>query len=329
MDLSKIEGVKKSGLLRQIKPMLAELKPEVEQRPNYIYETKFDGIRIIAVKDGANVKLYSRYFKDNTDRFPEVRDAVKKIRADKIIIDGEIVTYTKDGASSFQELQNRIGLIGLEDINEAMKNWPAIFQVFDILYVDGYDTTDAKLGDRKKILAQFVKSSSHLKVVDYKTGGAKDYFKAMVKKGEEGVVAKDLDSIYRQGYRGEAWLKFKGVKEQEFVVGGWTGGIGTRKKYFGALIIGYYQHGELKYAAHVGSGYNQTILKELMPRLKSLEIQKCPFSVPPKSREIQRWVSPRLVVQVKFAQWTKDGSLRVPIYLGIRTDKSAKEVVRE
>ncbi|MCL5985678.1 MAG: non-homologous end-joining DNA ligase [Actinobacteria bacterium] len=311
-----------------IKPMLATLK-KVEEHPGWFLEPKFDGIRILAYKNNGNVILKSRNQKDNTDRFPEIRDAVLSQQARQIILDGEIVTRTKEGVTSFQELQNRIGLMREEDIKEAIKKYPVVYYVFDILYLNNKDLKNLPLKERKEILRNTLKESSKIQYVPHQMGSAKNYFQKIIKTGEEGIIAKDPESKYLEGYRGSYWLKFKGRQEQEFVVGGYTRGTGARERYFGSLIIGYYEGNKLIYAAHTGSGFNTKILNELTPKLKSLEQDKCPFSSTPKSREKQYWIIPKLVVQVKFAEWTKDGHLRVPIYLGLRTDKDPKTIRRE
>jgi bifunctional non-homologous end joining protein LigD len=315
-----------------IEPMKARLTttpPEGE----WIYEIKLDGFRALAFKQDGRVRLLSRNEKDLGAKFPEVAEAVGGIRANRAILDGEIVALDPKGRSSFQLLQ-------AYDLGEERP--PIFYYVFDLLELDGKDLRKKTLTTRKEILEQLLKKAPP--VIRYSAsleGSPQKLLKEANRLGLEGLMAKRKDSIYEAGRRSGAWIKLKLHHEQEFVIGGYTEPQGSRQ-HFGSVLVGYQGKEGFKFAGKVGTGFDEALLKSLHARLEALEVSECPFQNLPEKRsgcygqgltvaEMKRchWVKPSLVCQIKFSEWTRDGKLRQPVFLGLRNDKDAGEVVRE
>ncbi len=318
--------------LKFIEPMKARLMT-APPAGDWIYEIKLDGYRALAFKQGGQVRLLSRNEKDFAEKFPEVVEAVGKMEAEAAIIDGEIVALDAQGRSSFQMLQ---------DYNLTHER-PAIFYyVFDLLELNGQDLRDEPLTARKKRLEKLLKN--HTGVLRYSAsleGQTAKLLKHADRLGLEGLIGKRKDSLYEPGRRSGAWIKLKLHQEQEMVIGGYTPPEGSRQ-HFGALLLGYYEKKGLRFAGKVGTGFNDALLKSLHERFKELGVVQCPFeNLPEKiagrysqgvtAAEMKRchWVKPVLVGQIKFSEWTKDGKLRQPVFLGLREDKTARDVVRE
>jgi DNA ligase D-like protein (predicted ligase) len=304
--------------------MLATLTDRRDFGDDWILERKFDGERCVARKVGSDVRLSSRAGKDLTSTYPEVRAAVAVQEVRDLLLDGEVVAY--DGEqTSFTRLQQRLGTANPSSAQLAA--FPVVYCVFDILEVDGKDLSGQVLGERRDTLTKLVRSSSALQHSEAWRGDSQQRFAAACSSGWEGLIAKRADSPYVAG-RSRTWLKLKCVWEQEFVVGGFTDPGGSRTD-FGALLVGYYEQGSLRYAGKVGTGYTNAMLHELGIRLRTLETAESAFvdvrSVPRGAH----WTRPELVAQIGFAEWTKDARLRQPRFLGIRDDKSPAEVVRE
>jgi DNA ligase D-like protein (predicted ligase) len=303
--------------------MLAILTQERFSREGWIFEPKLDGERCLAFKQGNEVRLMSRNRKLINNSYPELVDALLEQSSHDFIVDGEVVAF--DGSvSSFQRLQGRMQL---RNVDEARHSSIVVYYyLFDLLYLDGYDIRDLELRYRKQLLHQVLAFKDPLRFTPhiYKKGEA--YYKEACEKDWEGVIAKRADSTY-VSVRSRDWLKFKRVNEQEFVIGGYTDPEGQRIG-FGALLIGYYDGDRLVYAGKVGTGYDEELLRRLSKELMGIQRDTSPFSGDIKEKAVH-WVSPKLVAEVGFTEWTRDGMLRHPRFLGLRRDKPAKEVIRE
>ena len=284
--------------------------------PGWIFERKLDGIRCLAHRDGGPVRLLSRTDRDMTGQFPEVAEALASEPATDFVVDGEVVAFS-GGVTSFQRLQRR----GKERVS-------VFLYVFDLLRLEGRDVRDLPLRERKALLRKSFRFGGPVRMSPHRNERGEELFREACRQGLEGLIAKRADSPYRSGARSHDWLKLKCHAEQELVIGGFTAPQGSRTD-FGALLVGYHEDGRLEYAGKVGTGFGAATLKELGGRLRELEREASPFShVHPIPRGTH-WVEPELVAQVGFAEWTRDGRLRHPRYLGLRDDKPAAEVVRE
>jgi DNA ligase D-like protein (predicted ligase) len=304
--------------------MLATLTDRRDFGDDWLLERKFDGQRCVARKAGGEVRLESRTAKDLTSTYPEVGGAVASQQVRDLLLDGEVVSY--DGAqTSFSRLQQRLG-VGNPSA-EKVAAYPVVFCVFDLLMVDGDDLRDQPLLDRRARLTATISPSAALQPSEAWRGDSERRFAQACGAGWEGLIAKRAQASYVPG-RSRDWLKLKCVWEQEFVIGGYTDPSGGRTD-FGALLVGYYDDGRLRYAGKVGTGYSEATLRDLGARLRELETLESPFV---DARPIPRgthWIRPELVAQVGFAEWTNDGRLRQPRFLGLRDDKRPAEVLRE
>ena len=278
--------------------------------------------------------IYSRYNKDLTEKYPELGELSKLVKAKSATFDGEICVLDRKGISKFELLQQRIGLSDPVVIRERMQKFPVHFFIFDLIELDGKMLVDLPLLERKKILQKTLREGKCVHLAEYQLGKGKLYFAAAKRLGLEGVMAKYGNSKYEIGKRSRHWLKVKITNQQEFVIGGWTEGRGARTGTFGSILMGYYYKLEarsykLRFAGHVGTGFDFENILELMKKLQLLETKKCPFEPCPKTNEIAHWVKPKLVCEIRFAEWTSAGILRQPVYLGLRNDKEAVEVIRE
>jgi bifunctional non-homologous end joining protein LigD len=285
--------------------------------PNWIFERKLDGIRCLAHRDGGGaVRLISRTDKDMTGQFRKVAEGLEAQPVDDFVLDGEVVAF-QDGITSFSRLQRR-----------AREQVAVFLYVFDVLRLEGRDVRDLPLRERKALLRDSFQFGGHVRFSPHRNEHGTKLFREACKKGLEGLVAKRVDSPYRSGGRSRDWLKLKCHFEQELVIGGFTAPQGSRTD-FGALLVGYNEDGKLRYAGKVGTGFGHATLAELGGRLRELERDDPPFAdVHPIPRGTH-WVEPELVGQFAFSEWTRDGRLRHPRYLGPRDDKPAGEVVRE
>jgi len=304
--------------------MLATLTDQREFGDDWLLERKFDGERCVARKDGDDVRLESRTGKDLTGTYPEVRAAIAAQRADQLLLDGEVVAFDGD-QTSFSRLQQRLGVSNPP--GALVTQFPVVYCVFDLLEADGEDLTPRPLAERRAQLEKTVRTRKPLQVSEAWRGDSEHRYAQACHSGWEGLIAKRADARYVRG-RSRDWLKLKCVLEQELVVGGYTDPAGSRTD-FGALLVGYYEDGRLRYAGKVGTGYSAQMLRSLGARLRKLETGESPFA---DARPIPRgthWTRPELVAQIGFAEWTVDGRLRQPRFLGLRDDKRPTEVVRE
>ncbi len=304
--------------------MLATLTDEPFSDPDWVYERKLDGVRCLAFRDGGPVRLLSRNRKDQNDTYPELVAALQRQRTTRFIVDGEIVAF-KDGLTSFERLQGRLGLA--DQARARATGIEVFYYLFDLLWLDGYETTGLELRDRKRALRAAVSFRGPIRYSEHRDREGEKFYREACGRGLEGLIAKRAASPYVH-HRSPDWLKFKCMAQQELVIGGWTDPEGARTG-FGALLVGYYEDGALVYAGKVGTGYDQATLHQLGARLRRLERTGSPFGRgSPPARGIH-WVQPKLVAQIGFTEWTRDGKLRHPRYLGIRDDKAARDVVRE
>lgn len=299
------------------RPQLATLTDEVFDNDDWIFENKFDGYRaLIEIKDG-KVNLVSRNGISFNKKYPELAEAFTIINSN-VILDGEIVVEDSKGKSHFQWLQY------YQD-NPDRGNLKCY--VFDILYFNGYDLTGLELIQRKKILKALLPKSSEIIYSEHTVGNGTSALKEAQKRNSEGLIAKKSSSHYLINKRSSEWLKIKVTNEQEMVIGGYTDPKGARTG-FGSLLLGYYQDGKLIYSGKVGTGFNDDLLKDMHAKLQKLERKTSPFAEEPKERNVH-WVTPTLVAQIKYSEWTESGSLRHPVFIALRNDKEAKDVTRE
>jgi DNA ligase D-like protein (predicted ligase) len=296
------------------KPMKAVLTDERFSDPRWIYERKLDGIRCLAFKGDRRVSLRSRNDLSLNGRFPEIAAALENDPAANVVLDGEIVAF--DGAqTSFARLQRH-----------GERPAPVFFYVFDILRAAGEDVTGEPLRERKALLRRTLTFADPIRLTAHRNGDGEAFFAEACRRGWEGLIAKRADAPYTQG-RSRDWLKMKCSAEQELVVAGYTAPRGSRTD-LGALLLGYYDDGALRYAGKVGTGFTRATLRDLAARLAPLRRETSPFADAVRERGAA-WVEPELVAQVGFSEWTRDGRLRHPRFLGLREDKAAREVVRE
>lgn len=305
-------------------PMLATLTSSRFSDPNWIFEHKLDGERCLAFGRAGAVRLLSRNKQRLNDTYPEVADALERSPQHDWVVDGEIVAF-EGNRTSFSKLQGRIGI---KDPEEARRSGIAVFYyIFDLLYVDGFDVTGVGLEQRKNLLQRALTFRTPVRFMVHRNTKGEAFYREACQQGLEGLIAKRRDSAYVHG-RSPDWLKFKCVNEQELVIGGFTDPAGSRIG-FGALLLGYYDQGRLRYAGKVGTGFDTDTLVQLRRKLDARATQRSPFAEDDIKEKSAHWVKPDLVAQIGFTEWTHDGRLRHPRFLGLRTDKPANEVVRE
>ena len=315
-----------------IEPMKARLVEQAPEDEGWIYEVKFDGYRALAVMQSGKARLISRTENEMTDKFPEVIEALERMKLPDCILDGEIVALDEDGRSSFQALQ-------AYDLGQEQP--PLRYYVFDLLKQGRRSCLKETLDKRKDQLQALLGKSDIVRFSASLQGDVKTLLKEAAKLKLEGLIGKKMDSSYEAGRRSGQWIKLKLLAEQEVVIGGYTPPSGSRR-HLGALIVGVYEKGKLVSTGKVGTGFSGKLLRELHEQFQPLVREKCPFSnLPVESggrwgqgitrAEMKRctWLKPALVCQVKFAEWTRDGRMRQPVFLGLRDDKRAREVVRE
>lgn len=300
-----------------IRPELATLTDQPFDRKGWIFEIKWDGFRALADIKNGKVNLYSRNLLPFNQKFPPIVKSLEKIKT-PMLLDGEVVAVDAKGKSHFQLLQN-YQLTGKGNL---------FYYVFDILSLKGKDLRHLPLSERKQLLKQNLPKLINVKFSDHIEEHGKKFFELAKKQQLEGIIAKDFQSKYYSGRRTHDWLKIKLSQEQEAVVGGFTQPRGGRKK-FGALVLGVYEKGKFVYIGHTGGGFDEKSLKLVHDKLIKLRSHKSPFEIVPKTNEPATWVKPKLVVEVKFEEWTEDGHMRQPIFLGLRPDKSPTQVHRE
>lgn len=321
-DPKKLSGARKAPLPDFIPPQLATLVKEPPTGSGWLHELKFDGYRMLCHLNRGKLHFWSRNAKDWTEKFSSLEKPLKKLPVTTAILDGEVVVVDQKGRSSFQKLQ------------QSMKGAPAafIFQIFDVIYLDGYSLTRTPLRERKELLQKLLgpdHSKGQLRYSDHVEGNGAQFFRHACEYGIEGIVSKLADSPY-ESTRNKNWLKIKCSKRQEFVIAGYTP---SKKGFpgFGSLVLGVYDKGKLVYSGRVGTGFSIKQRLELQKKLDRIAQPSMPFAVKPKDPGLRdaHWAKPQLVAEVEFTEWTDDGSIRHPSFQGLREDKKATEVVRE
>ncbi|TMC44824.1 MAG: DNA ligase D [Chloroflexi bacterium] len=321
---------KSDPLLSKIVPMLASAADEPFDSPDFTYEPKWDGVRTLAFVDGGEVRLQTRNLLDCTKQYPEATQAAEALTgAYHAILDGEIVALDPSGVPSFQRLQPRMHVSDESTVRKLRKSTPVIYEVFDILYADGEDLTRKPLRERLRRLDEALTPMGSIRRSEGFPGTGVALFEAAREQGIEGIVAKRLDSIYLPGARSPAWVKIKAFRTMECVIGGWTAGQGGRTKTLGALLIGVYRDGKLQPVGHVGTGFDERTLRDLLRILEEHESPTSPFATQPRTNQPARWCLPELVCEVEYAEITRDGTLRHPTYRGLRPDVDPREVTGE
>lgn len=320
--IKNLPGARKAELPEFIRPQLATLVRAAPTGDEWLHELKFDGYRMLCHLKRGKIRFWSRNQKDWTEKFPNLSKALKGLPAGAAILDGEVVVVDEEGRSSFQKLQ------------QSMKGGAAtfIFQIFDLIYLDGYNLTRVPLQERKALLEELlagVKPDGALRYSDHVVGNGAQFFKQACQYGIEGIVSKLADSAY-ESTRSRSWQKVKCNKRQEFVVAGYTP---SKKDFpgFGSLILGVYDKGKLVYSGRVGTGFSIKQRLELQKKLDRISQPAMPFATKPKDPGLRdaHWAKPELVGEVEFTEWTEEGSIRHPSFQGLREDKKAKDVVRE
>jgi bifunctional non-homologous end joining protein LigD len=298
----------------RVSPMLATLVDKSFHLPGWTYEEKYDGVRILAYKEGAHISLVTRNGIVRTDRYPEVAAAVSKLKSRTLLLDGEVLVFDKHNVSHFQLLQQGKG--------------PVKYAAFDCLYLNGKDFRASSLRERREALTELLRGGGTGTIVlsEELAANGLQAFEVAKKRKLEGLVAKNLDSSYVEK-RSREWLKVKVNRENEFVVGGYTKPSGSRQ-YLGALLLGAYEGNKLRYAGKVGTGFDTETLRKLSAKLKKLRQEKSPFADEVREKSAT-FVRPKLVAQIAYTEWTTDGRLRHPAFLGLRDDKAPQEVRKE
>jgi bifunctional non-homologous end joining protein LigD len=306
-----------------VPPMLATLKDKPFSDKAWVFERKFDGVRILAFRNGSSVRLLTRNRLPANEAYPAVADAIANEALGDFVVDGEVVAF-EGKATSFSLLQRRMQL--RDASRERGTGVRIYYYVFDIMHAAGYDTRVLPLLERKKLLRAALSFRSALRFSTHRPTRGEALLDEACSNGWEGIIAKRADSVYVPK-RSTDWLKLKCSLEQELVVVGFTDPRGSRLG-FGALLLGYYENGRLRYAGDVGTGFDHQTLQSLRRTLSRLEVKRPPVEGDSLPRNVH-WVRPRLVAQVAFTEWTRDGKLRHPRFKGLRRDKEAREVVRE
>lgn len=300
----------------------------------WTYEIKWDGMRALAFVDHGHLRIQSANERDVTASWPELAGLPDALPATTALLDGELVATDDEGRPSFGRLQQRIHIANPAEAMRRVADVPVVYVVFDLLHLDGHDLTGLPLADRRRLLDQLLEPTATWRASPmHDDGGA--LLAAADERGLEGVVAKRTESPYEPGKRTHTWRKVKVRRHQELVIGGWLPGEGGRAGRIGALLVGYHDEegdgGPLRFAGRVGTGYTDAELVRLAGVLAPLTTDECPFDPPPPRAEMVRgptWVRPEVVAELAFAEWTTDGRLRHPSYLGLRTDKGATDVTR-
>jgi bifunctional non-homologous end joining protein LigD len=321
-------------LPRTLVPMKAT-SGDLPEGPDWTYEVKWDGMRALAFVDHGALRVQSYNERDVTASWPELAELPAALPATSAILDGELVATDAEGRPSFGRLQQRMHLTKATEVAARAAEVPVTYVVFDPLHLDGHDLTGQPLRDRRRLLDELLDPAPHWRLSPLHDDGAA-LLAAADERGLEGVVAKRLDSVYEPGRRVRTWLKVKVRRRQEMVVGGWIPGEGTRAGRIGALLVGYHDAAgdgaPLRFAGRVGTGFTEAELRRLDGIFGPLASDECPFDPPPPRAEMlrhPRWLEPVLVAELAFGEWTGDGRLRHPSYLGLRDDKDAADVTRD
>jgi bifunctional non-homologous end joining protein LigD len=320
-QVKNLSGARKAALPEFVSPQLATLVKEAPRGNEWLHELKFDGYRLLCHLQRGHVRLWTRNQKDWTDKFPNVVQALKSLRVQSAILDAEVVAMDSSGRSSFQGLQQAIHKTGGRGL---------VLEVFDLMYIEGFNLQRTPLLERKGVLAQLigsVQTDNVLRYSDHVAGNGPKFFKQACDFGIEGIVSKLADSPY-ESTRSRSWQKVKCLRRQEFVIAGYT--LSDKGLPFSSLVLGVYEKGKLIYAGRVGTGFSNKLRVELKKTLDRIARPAKPFEIP-KDPDLRRavWTEPKLVGEVEFTEWTHDNVIRHPSFQGLREDKKATDVVRE
>lgn len=325
MDLKQLKnlpGARKTVMPEFVSPQLATLVKEAPRGNQWLHELKFDGYRLLCHIDRGHVRLWTRNRKDWTDKFPSVAKVLQSLKVHSAILDAEVVAMDSSGRSSFQMLQQAIHKTAGKGL---------VLEVFDLIYIDGFNIQRTPLVERKGVLEQLigsVRSDRVLRYSDHVEGNGAKFFKQACDFGIEGIVSKLADSPY-ESTRSHNWQKVKCLRRQEFVITGYT--LSDKGLPFSSLVLGVYEKGKLIYAGRVGTGFSNKLRVELKKMLDKIARPTKPFAEIPKDPDLRRaiWTEPKLVGEVEFTEWTHDNVIRHPSFQGLREDKKPAEVVRE
>lgn len=315
----------------RITPMLATLGSLPKDDERWAYEMKWDGVRALVRVDGGRITITSRNDNDITVSYPELRPLGEQLGSTQVLLDGEIVSFDEQGRPSFGRLQQRMHVASATTARRLANSEPVVYLIFDLLHLDGRSLLDLPYTQRRELLERLQLAGDAWQTPPAFEGGGAEAVHASRERGLEGVVAKRLDSRYRPGRRSPEWVKVKNLRTQEVIVGGWSPGKGRRAGTVGALLLGLPSDDGLHYVGQVGTGFTGEMLADLESRLRRLSRKTSPFDpdVPRADARDAQWVSPRLVGEVEFGEWTSDGRLRHPAWRGLRPDKAPEDVVRE
>ena len=326
-DVAALEAPRADLRADKVQHMLATPEETPFSRRGWVFEIKYDGVRVVAERRGEDVRMLGRSGEDITARYPEIAAGLRGLMADSFVLDGEIVAYDASGRPNFGRLQKRMLLSRPLDIAAAMARVPVRAVFFDCLALEGYDLRKLGLLQRKECLARILPPAGVVQASDHVAEHGEAFFEAASGMGLEGIVAKRADSSYT-GKRSTDWVKIKCQRRQEFVIGGYAEPRGSGR-HFGALHVGVYDDGALRHVTRVGSGFDGATQDHIWKELQPLRRADSPFGASGPSGRGNHWVEPRLVCEVRFTEWTKDGGLRHPIFLGMRTDRKPEEIRRE
>lgn len=332
IDPKRLSGARKAAMPEFLAPQLATLVKEPPAGDEWLHELKFDGYRMICHISRGKARFWSRNGKDWTEKFPNLAEALKAFPAMTAILDGEVVIVDRSGRSSFQSLQQSMGKGGKGGKGSSSKVPAFVFQIFDVIYLNGYSLTQTPLKERKALLEELLSSAKvkgALRYSDHVEGNGAQFFKQACEYGIEGIVSKLAASTY-ESTRNRNWVKTKCIKRQEFVIAGYTP---SKKGFpgFGSLVLGVYDKGKLVYSGRVGTGFSIKQRLELQKKLDQISQPTMPFAVKPTDPGLRdaHWATPQLIGEVEFMEWTADGSIRHPSFQGLREDKKPTEIVRE
>lgn len=318
-----LKGARKAAVPSTMEAMLATAVTKPPAGSHWSFEIKWDGVRALCLIKNGSLHMQSRRGNRCEKQYPELADLPAHVNAKTVWLDGEICVLNEDGRARFELIQPRIMASGTAPARLA-ETAPAMLFLFDVLYVDGYDLRGVPLEDRKRVLNSLVTPGQHIRISESFDTDGEQMLEAARQMDLEGILAKDRRSTYEEG-RSTRWLKLKVLNEQEFVIAGFTKG---ERDYFGALVLGVEEQGKLRHAGQVGTGFDYKLMKAIHDRLQPLIVETSPLRPVPKIKDVT-WVRPKVVCEVRFLEWTHDGNLRAPVFVGLRDDKSPKEVVRE
>ena len=323
--LADLRGAQSSPMPQTVAPMMASLVDRPPVGDEWLYEVKWDGVRALCFIEDGQLRIFSRTGNRCEQQYPELSVLPHYLDASSVIVDGEIAVLDEKGRSSFNLIQSRIGVSDPNSIAHLARSTPAALFLFDLLYLDGYDLRGVALEQRKALLQEILSPADPIRFSDHFIANGDAMLEAARQNGLEGILAKRRDSKY-EGRRSHSWLKVKATSQQEFLIGGFTHG---ERDYFSSLVLGLYKGDKLVHAGQVGTGFNDKSLKEIFGKLEPLITSQNPFTGAVKMPREATWLKPELVCEIKFLEFTPDGLLRAPVFLGLRADKKPKEVVRE